>query len=833
MDMEKRSTIILIILSNMKNVHLGEVNVLASHMLAKTKAETLEYLAERGYPVPQLLYFSLREWRSDSDAILTKVEEFCADEKIKLAVRSSARAEDGIESSHAGEFLSVLNLSCQNSGELKQAVEDVAECLCEEDDQIIVQHMAEDVIMAGVVTTHTLGDGSPYYVVNYDDTSGKTDTVTGGTGAVKTVYIHRGVQDRYFDSPRLRKVVDLARRLEKEFDSVPLDIEFAVNKKMDVYLLQARRICSVQHWDKNKIEDVTVHITRVAEFIRESMSRRGGLHGARTILGVMPDWNPAEILGIAPRPLAFSLYRELITRRVWSQAREVMGYRKMPPVELMLYIGGRPYIDVRASFNSFLPEALSESVGERLVTAWLERLDKNPDLHDKIEFEIVHTVAEPGLKESFLSRYPGLLTEAELAEYYARLQRIAIDAMSRRSTLATAMECIDRLAKFQEKNLFAEKAAAASMNSFDLVMRLSQAIEACKESGTFPFAIAARHGFIAETILRAAIRNGALTQERVGQFKKSVRTISGELTRDFRSVLRGELERSTFLRTYGHLRPGTYDILSPTYAERLDLFDSGCISDAPPEAESFVLHRDERKSFDDMLSSAGFGIDTSRFLDYAGAAIAGREYAKFIFSRHLSHILDLVVVWGGKVGLSRDDLSMLPISDILEVLHKPLPLEGASYFRRRIDIYREEYRLGRLFEMAYLIRSERDVYIVPQHRSAPNFITAKRMSAPIAYLDAHAPAGIDLSGRIVCIESADPGYDWIFTREPIGLITRYGGTNSHMAIRCAEYALPAAIGCGELIFERIRKAGACLLDCGARTVSPLYRGPQPHQREKA
>ena len=47
------------------------------------------------------------------------------------------------------------------------------------------------------------------------------------------------------------------------------------------------------------------------------------------------------------------------------------------------------------------------------------------------------------------------------------------------------------------------------------------------------------------------------------------------------------------------------------------------------------------------------------------------------------------------------------------------------------------------------------------------------------------------------IENADPGYDWIFLHKIRGFITKYGGLNSHMAIRAAELGIPAAIGTGE------------------------------------
>jgi phosphoenolpyruvate-protein kinase (PTS system EI component) len=63
------------------------------------------------------------------------------------------------------------------------------------------------------------------------------------------------------------------------------------------------------------------------------------------------------------------------------------------------------------------------------------------------------------------------------------------------------------------------------------------------------------------------------------------------------------------------------------------------------------------------------------------------------------------------------------------------------------------------------------------------------------------------------LKNADPGYDWIFTKNPSGLITQYGGVASHMAIRCAELALPAAIGCGEIFYEKLKFASKIMLDC--------------------
>ena len=68
------------------------------------------------------------------------------------------------------------------------------------------------------------------------------------------------------------------------------------------------------------------------------------------------------------------------------------------------------------------------------------------------------------------------------------------------------------------------------------------------------------------------------------------------------------------------------------------------------------------------------------------------------------------------------------------------------------------------------------------------------------------------------IESADPGYDWIFATGLLGLITQYGGTNSHMAIRAAELGIPAVIGCGEKLYRAWSSARVLEIDAANRQV---------------
>ena len=69
--------------------------------------------------------------------------------------------------------------------------------------------------------------------------------------------------------------------------------------------------------------------------------------------------------------------------------------------------------------------------------------------------------------------------------------------------------------------------------------------------------------------------------------------------------------------------------------------------------------------------------------------------------------------------------------------------------------------------------------------SQPNYVGSGRVSAKVERLSNQALAddSMDLEGKILLIPQADPGFDWIFGHNIAGLVTMYGGGNSHMAIR--------------------------------------------------
>lgn len=784
-----------------------------TNIIQGTKAETLQRLIDEGFNVPNVYYFTQGDWILDKAKIIDVILNYFKEDL--LAVRSSSISEDSEDQSLAGAFESVLNVK-RESNHLKSAVENVLGSFDENTaNQVLIQPMVQGVIMSGVVMTRVLDDGSPYYVINYDDQSGLTDTVTSGSAINKTVYVFNGVRIEDFDNALFPIVLNLVRSLETLIGDIPLDIEFAINDKNEIHLLQVRRITTVGQWDLKVSKEVSEKMTHLKSYVNNIMQPRHRLFGNRTLLGFMPDWNPAEMIGTVPRPLAMSLYRELITKSNWRIAREKMGYRKLPKTELMVSLFGRPYIDVRNSFNSFLPSEIDDNLSEKLVNAYLDRLEKRPYLHDKVEFDVVFTILDFEFDKQVEDRYPNLLTPTEQNHFKSALRNLTLSAIEGDS-LQSALHDIESLVGLQDIEYNDLK------GTFALTDRISLLVEECSILGTLPFSILARHGFIAETILRSACRSGALTEDRLNAFRKSITTVSGEMNADYSAVINGDLSKNEFLLKYGHLRPSSYDILSPNYSNRKNIFSDVKLEDSIHKVDLFHLTSTEKSRIESLVEIHFHKrIKAEKILEYAAEAIRAREYAKFVFTKHLSNILELIALWGSEMGMTRDDLSFLKIEDILNHSFQPIKTKFQDFYMKRILQGKEDFALASSFKLSYLLRSERDVYIVPMQRSVPNFVGTSRIERELVFLTPHMVKAPDLQDKIVCIEGADPGYDWIFTKKIAGLITKFGGANSHMAIRSAEYGIPAAIGCGEQTFERVITAKRCLLDCQGKRLEPL------------
>ena len=735
-----------------------------------------------------------RDWKESQHSVITELLDTFADRV--LIVRSSASNEDTWGSSMAGAHLSVANVTPELST-LESAIEAVFASYrnAADEDEVLVQPMITDVSISGVVLTRELDTGSPYYVVNYDDFSGRTDTVTGGREST-TVMVRRGAHDK-LRSERMRKLLRCVMEVENVTGEHELDIEFCADRLGDIYILQVRPLSAREMWGTLADDDINSAVEDIRSGLVGLMAPKENLAGTSTIFTEMTDWNPAEMIGNTPRPLALSMYKSLITDSVWAKARMIMGYR-MVDGPLLFDFYGRPFIDVRKSFNSFLPVDIPDATAQKLVNHQLQRLATNRELHDKVEFEICVSCWDFAADESRRRFADAGLSATEAADLENSLVNLTKRLLESGGPKLSALIG-------ETENLLNDNPETAALPP---ALRIPLMLEACRDKGTLVFAQLARHGFIGVQFLRSMVRIGIMDKAEMSSFMQSITTVATDLSNDLFNVYNGLMERDLFLSRYGHLRPGTYDITSWRYDERPDMYlghaNTGLVK---PQHEPFPFSTRTKATMEIQLSNMGYDVTADQLIEYITTAIQGRERAKFAFTKVISDILVAIVEWGETTGLPREELSFLPIESFA-------PGIDADVIHRRIEVAKNAYNLTRALRLPHVILVPDDIDIVRMPLGQPTFITNKSVTAKAVLLS--TVTGPNIDGSIVMVESADPGFDWIFSHPILGLITKYGGANSHMAIRCAEFGLPAAIGCGERLFDNLCKAKVVELNAASK-----------------
>ena len=763
-----------------------------------TKAGTLKALAPqltKASVLPQIC-LTVGEYLSNKNQIFSRLEAAGFSNK-KLILRSSARNEDTAEYSNAGKFLSIGNVIGHN--EILEAADKVAETMGDSpENEILIQPYLEKVECCGVAFTidpNTLGN---YYVLNYDDSTGSTNSVTGGSGSsLKNFYCFKS---EFENAPEmLRDIIAACREIEGISGEHAIDIEFAVSGGK-IYIFQVRPL--VLKGEPYPENEQIRSLFLIKKKFKQFSQKQPNLLGNKTIFGVMPDWNPAEMIGIRPKPLALSLYKELITDNVWAYQRNNYGYRNMRSFPLMQDFCGLPYIDTRVSFNSFIPSDLPEDLAEKLVNYYIGSLQNRPEKHDKVEFEIAFTCYTFDLQDriQILSDHGFTQTEIKnITDSLLDLTNVVVD--NENGLWKKDANKID---------ILKEKHKQIIESSLDIPEKIYWLVEYCKRYGTLPFAGLARAGFIAVEFLRSMVKIGIITEDERSCYMNSLSTIGKKISNDFNS-----LNKTAFLKKYGHLRPGTYDITSPRYdSENNGYFDFDNKGSSAEEG-SFKLTVKQFALFNDELKKHKIKADALQMFDFLNSAIEGREYAKFVFTRTLSDIIELFALLGQKYGYSREDMAYSDIKTVMSAYTSCDDID--TLLQENIISGKNNYKRTSSLTLPPLISSEGQLVCFFMPDDEPNYITQKSCTAAVLNIS-DGLGDRDIDGKIVMIKSADPGFDWVFSHKIAGFITAYGGANSHMAIRAAELSIPAVIGVGEKRFAQYCSAKALAIDCANRNI---------------
>jgi hypothetical protein len=478
----------------------------------------------------------------------------------------------------------------------------------------------------------------------------------------------------------------------------------------------------------------------------------------------------------------------------------------------MVKFGNKPYIDTRKSFNSLIPSNIDQKLIPKLIDYYMAKLSEHPDWHDKVEFDILFTCYTPdmNLRLNDLQKYN--FSKKEIVSIKNSLIDFTNNIFKNYNKINESSN--NSIEKMKKNRISLMSNIESSTKSYKNLLSISeQLLFDCKNFGIIPFSTMARLAFVAAILLKNLVKQKYLTQEFVDKFMNTINSPLSDFREDLLKYSNQNITKSQILKKYGHLRPGTYDINAIRYDSQNDFFNDVKF-DKIKKSSKKIPKTNIKNIFKNK-----FGLTEIDFFIFCKKSIESRENLKFEFTRNLSDALELISVSGEKLGFTRDDLSFLNIDYIFSTYKKYDKSVLKNHWRKKIQLEKTKKLLQDSLILPPLILSKNDFETISYYRARPNFITSKKITSKILYLKNSNNSKIE--DHIVLLNNADPGYDWVFAKNPSALITKYGGVASHMAIRCAEIGLPAAIGCGELLFEQLKKSSKILLDCKNEKITIL------------
>ena len=353
------------------------------------------------------------------------------------------------------------------------------------------------------------------------------------------------------------------------------------------------------------------------------------------------------------------------------------------------------------------------------------------------------------------------------------------------------------------------------------IQKIYYLINDWKTYGTLAFAGIARCAFISKSILDSLRTIDSISVKDLEGFNKSINTISKQINFDYYEANEKKSFKN-FIADYGHLRPSTYSIMTQNYRENHRKYFSKSV-----KKENFLPQKNFKfatkkiYSINRLFKNNNLDISFKKFLNFAKKSIEYREYSKLVFTKSIDEIFYNLKNLAKETNININKFQHLDIDVILKSFNNLEQDRLRNIIKKNININEKSYKFSRSILTPDVITSEKDFYYFKNLNNKENYITQKTEIGEIIELNKLSNLKL-VKDKIILIENADPGFDFLFSHKIKGLITKYGGSNSHMAIRCMELGLPAIIGVGDQIYDHLTNSKKIFIDCNNKKYSIIH-----------
>ncbi|WP_210397488.1 PEP/pyruvate-binding domain-containing protein [Motiliproteus sediminis] len=484
---------------------------------------------------------------------------------------------------------------------------------------------------------------------------------------------------------QLWQLASLGVTLEASLGSAQ-DIEFAFDGDQ-LWLLQSRPVVCNRAPDRDALiryRNTELHaLKRKLDQLTEHRILR---HGR----GVLSNGNIGELLPL-PTPMSFALFQHIFTGDGGAipRGRKALGYEISPRAnrELFTLIAGQPYFHLELDARSY------DLRQPQPVALYLDAVRADPARANYPEFGLYHQYLEAGEATALFGEQSGMLFARECRRHQDALQRFGRDYYGRFRR---------RIEPQLERHRLSMERCTPGDTSQALLIRVSALIQHLQQVSCYHFVIAARLGFYFAERLRQALQQYLphQTDTLMGQLLQALpgSRITEQML-DLGALQRGELERTQFVRRYGHLAVTELEIAQPRYHEdpeqlqRLTAIPGERADSRSRFRQQWCQRKGVERQLRQQLRLAGVSAADQQqlflHLRLARRYLPLRETIKYHFAGEYDLLRRALLAYADSTGLARDDLFYLEPAEL------PLAINRRGEAERLIDQRRQQHRLAK------------------------------------------------------------------------------------------------------------------------------------------
>ena len=182
--------------------------------------------------------------------------------------------------------------------------------------------------------------------------------------------------------------------------------------------------------------------------------------------------------------------------------------------------------------------------------------------------------------------------------------------------------------------------------------------------------------------------------------------------------------------------------------------------------------------------------------NFAKLSIKGGRDQNLYFTKYINEIFISIKKLSKKeIKINANDFEYISIYTLLNSYNNLKVAKLKHEIKYEINQNKKMFNISKMIKLPDVITSLKDIYFNYETLAKGNFVTLKKVSGKIKILNKSTiERKINGLNDLIILSKCDPRYDFIFSHKIKGLITKYGGANSHMSIRCMELNIPAIIG---------------------------------------